>query len=173
MKVDRMNLADGTRVSYHYSAPEWKLGQGSVIYHTSDGFYRVEWDEPNSDPEFFNTEKVFKPEELQVIPKKWGYLIRKFAKWKACGVFRDLKGDLYFCWGVDSGETPREGVEAVCQVASLVATMGLRYDTQSTDFIPREKPAAFLREWAPKGKNPEIADLFFQANPRFDKSTNG
>lgn len=164
-----MKLANGTRVSYHYSAPEWKLGQGTVIYHTTDGFYRVKWDEPNTDPDFFNTERVFKPEELQEIPKQWGYLIRNFAQWYACGVFRDPKGDLYFCWGVDSGESPREqqNIEHVCQVASVVETISQRYN-KDHDLIDRQKHAEFLREWAPKVKNPEIADIF-RSNQIFDK----
>jgi hypothetical protein len=41
--------------------------RGTVIYHTTDDFYRVEWDEPNPDPSFFNLERIFRYECLKPI----------------------------------------------------------------------------------------------------------
>lgn len=38
---------------------------GKVIYFTTDGFYRVAWDKNNPRPDFFNTERVFRPEQLE------------------------------------------------------------------------------------------------------------
>lgn len=32
---------------------------GTVIYRTTDDFYRVQWDEPNPDRAYFNLERVF------------------------------------------------------------------------------------------------------------------
>ena len=46
---------------------------GSVIYHTTDDFYRVQWDDtketPNPDPSFFNLETVLKYGRLGQIRK--------------------------------------------------------------------------------------------------------
>jgi hypothetical protein len=40
---------------------------GKVIYYTTDGWHRLTWDEPNPNPDFFNTERVFKPEQLRAL----------------------------------------------------------------------------------------------------------
>jgi len=40
---------------------------GKVIYYTTDGWHRLTWDEPNPNPDFFNTERVFRPEQLRPL----------------------------------------------------------------------------------------------------------
>jgi len=57
-----------TRVEYKPQKGEGQmLHQGLLIYHTTDDFYRVRWDEPNPDPDFFNLERVFKYECLVTV----------------------------------------------------------------------------------------------------------
>lgn len=56
-------------IAYHakedfYEAPPWHTG--TVVYHTTDDFFRIKWDDPNPDPEFFNLERVFKARELRL-----------------------------------------------------------------------------------------------------------
>jgi len=64
----------GTRVQYQplyirdnqEAQHAWYRGHsGEIIDHTSDDFYRVRWDSPNPEPEFFNLGTVFRPEDLR------------------------------------------------------------------------------------------------------------
>lgn len=62
-----MHHPNGTRVSYQPRCGEDQRDaghQGTVVYHTTDNFYRVRWDDPNPNPEFFNLERVFAPGRL-------------------------------------------------------------------------------------------------------------
>lgn len=42
---------------------------GTLMFKTTDGFFRVEWDAPNPDPDIFNLGRVFKQWELKEIGK--------------------------------------------------------------------------------------------------------
>lgn len=40
---------------------------GSVIYLTTDGFHRVNWDSPTPDDDFFNLGSIFRLDQLEAI----------------------------------------------------------------------------------------------------------
>ena len=40
---------------------------GTVVYRTTDGFYRMSWDDPNPLKEYFNLERVFTEERLEKL----------------------------------------------------------------------------------------------------------
>jgi len=61
-----MHYPNKTRV-FHINPETGDRHVGSVIYRTTDGFHRLKWDDANPDPSYFNTERVFKPEQLEVI----------------------------------------------------------------------------------------------------------
>ena len=66
-KEVQMSLANGTRVLYQPRSHEEQScagHQGTVIYHTIDGFFRVQWDYPNPNPDLFNLGMVFTPDRL-------------------------------------------------------------------------------------------------------------
>lgn len=63
-----MKLPDGTKVKFipqqrHDTAAK-AAHTGTVVYFTADCFYRIKWDEPNPDSEFFNLGNVFRPDQL-------------------------------------------------------------------------------------------------------------
>jgi hypothetical protein len=66
-----MNLQTKSRVRFvsnpkRHSEKEQELDghQGVLVITTTDGFYRVQWDSPNPDPDIFNLGRVFKDWEL-------------------------------------------------------------------------------------------------------------
>jgi len=65
-----MKHPNKTRVSYNPRTSEdqtYAGHKGTVIYFTTDGFHRVEWDNPNPNPDFFNLGTVFLPNRLTPI----------------------------------------------------------------------------------------------------------
>ena len=62
-----MKHPNKTRVRYepHKHRDQTHAGHtGVVIFYTTDCWHRVQWDDPNPDPTFFNLGTVFRPEEL-------------------------------------------------------------------------------------------------------------
>jgi hypothetical protein len=73
-----MKHENGTRIRYlpnHHCLESWLPSKddpeedhtGTVIYFTTDGFYRVKWDDPNPHPDFFDSHRVFKPEQIEPL----------------------------------------------------------------------------------------------------------
>lgn len=71
-----MRIFDGARVTYRPRLVHVLDGregtqhaghQGVVVNFTTDGFYRIRWDNPNPDPTFFNLERVFAREDIREV----------------------------------------------------------------------------------------------------------
>ena len=43
---------------------------GKVLAFTTDGFYRVSWDDPNPLPSFFNLGRVFRPDQIEPLRRQ-------------------------------------------------------------------------------------------------------
>lgn len=87
--------------------------------------------------------------------------------WDAPGVWEDFQGRKYFGNSATSTlKHYREAIEhhqtLVCVAKHVVDTIGLRHDTQDTDFLSEAAHRAFTREWAPKVVNPELGGRFFR-----------
>lgn len=59
-----MRIFDGARVTYR---PRLVHVLDVVVNFTTDGFYRIRWDNPNPDPTFFNLERVFAREDIREV----------------------------------------------------------------------------------------------------------
>ena len=65
-----MRIPDDTPVRF---VPDLRRGDpdirhtGRVAGKTTDGLYRMWWDDPNPQPDYFNTERVFRPEQIERI----------------------------------------------------------------------------------------------------------
>lgn len=107
------------------------------------------------------------PDEASSIPcTGTALLIREWAAQEACGVCEGTDGKLYFFWHMVSDpevakSCMEKGQEFVCESVRVVDTIGMRFNTQSTDMLSDEKHAQFLNDWRDKVENPEVADLFF------------
>lgn len=52
---------------------DWKQYQGqtgTIVHHTSDGFFRVAWDTPTQYPKFFTLARAFDRDDLERLPKE-------------------------------------------------------------------------------------------------------
>jgi hypothetical protein len=90
----------------------------------------------------------------------YAFSCTEWQRRECSGVVEDKDGNWWFFWMTDQSPEPPPGMELVCEVAKVIDTPGLRYNTQDTDMLGARRVLSFMREYVDRVKNPEVLDLY-------------